>query len=385
MRRLLCLTALACSLLLPAPASAQDAPAPPPTVEIDPAQSPGISVVKDEATEAEKPLGPIGRTIEQAIPETGNEGIDKSTRTLSRSIANMIETGIAYLPQLVIAGLVLVATFFLVGFAGRFAGWLAKRAHLRSSLADLVRLVVRTVIWFVGLMLAAVIVFPGFGFGQLIATTGLLSIALGFAFQDIFENAFAGVLILWRFPLEIGDFIEVPSVNIMGRVEDIEIRMTQIRLTNGELVLMPNSTIYKNVVKVLTNQPKRRMTVACGIAYGEDVAEGRRVMREAVEGCPSVDQGGGHGVEVYAQAFGASSIDFEVTWWTGATPLEQRKSRDEVVEAVKAALDTAGIEIPYPYRTLTFSKNEPDIIEAIRGGGPRGGGSAASGAADREG
>ncbi len=216
-------------------------------------------------------------------------------------------------------------------------------------------------------MLAAVIVFPGFGVGNLIATTGLLSIALGFAFQDIFENAFAGVLILWRFPLEIGDFIEVPNVSIMGRVEDIEIRMTQLRLTTGELVLMPNSTIYKNVVKVLTNRDKRRITVACGIAYGEDVAEGRRVMREAVEGCPSVDRDGGHGVEVYAQAFGASSIDFEVTWWAGATPLEQRKSRDEVVEAVKAALDNAGIEIPYPYRTLTFSKNEPDIIEAIAG------------------
>ena len=284
----------------------------------------------------------------------------------------------AYLPQLVIALLVVVATFFVVSFAGRIASWLASRARLRSSLVDLVKLFVRIFFWFVGLMLAAVIVFPGFGFGNLIATTGLLSIALGFAFQDIFENAFAGVLILWRFPLEIGDFIEVPSVNIMGRVEDIEIRMTQLRLTNGELVLMPNSTIYKNVVKVLTDQDKRRITVACGIAYGEDVAEGRRVMKEAVEGCSTVDQSG-HEVEVYAQAFGASSIDFEITWWTGATPLEQRKSRDEVVEAVKAALDSAGIEIPYPYRTLTFSKNEPDIIEAVRGGG-----SAASSAADGE-
>ena len=369
-------TLLACVLLtLSPPAAAQDAPAPPapPTVEIDPSASDAISVVREEDTGPEKPMGPIASGVDALIPDTGVAGVDKSTETLARSIGGMVDTAVAYLPQVVIALLVVVATFFLVGLGGRLARWAARRAHLRASLADLVRLAIRTLIWFIGLMLAAVIVFPGFGVGNLIATTGLLSIALGFAFQDIFENAFAGVLILWRFPLEIGDFIEVPSVSIMGRVEDIEIRMTQIRLTTGELVLMPNSTIYKNVVKVLTNQAKRRVTVACGIAYGEDVAEGRRVMTEAVESCKSVDREHGHGVEVYAQAFGASSIDFEVTWWTGATPLEQRKSRDEVVEAVKAALDAAGIEIPYPYRTLTFSKNEPGIIQAVRGRAGSGG------------
>jgi len=61
-------------------------------------------------------------------------------------------------------------------------------------------------------------------------------------------------------------------------------------------------------------------------------------------------------VQIFAQAFGASSIDFEVTWWTGSSPLEIRRSRDEVVASVKRALDDAGIEIPFPYRTLTFKQ-----------------------------
>jgi len=46
-----------------------------------------------------------------------------------------------------------------------------------------------------------------------------------------------------------------------------------------------------------------------------------------------------------------------VTWWTGSTPLDIRHSRDEVITAVKRALDEAGIEIPFPYRTLTFAEN----------------------------
>jgi small-conductance mechanosensitive channel len=75
-------------------------------------------------------------------------------------------------------------------------------------------------------------------------------------------------------------------------------------------------------------------------------------------------------VQIFAQAFGASSIDFEVTWWTGSSPLEIRQSRDQVVAAVKRALDEAGIEIPFPYRTLTFKEPLETVVskdESISG------------------
>lgn len=69
--------------------------------------------------------------------------------------------------------------------------------------------------------------------------------------------------------------------------------------------------------------------------------------------------------------------------WTDSKPIEERRSRDELVEAIKKALDDAGIEIPYPYRTLTFSKNEPDIINAVAG--RVGGGASTGGAGDGDG
>ena len=140
--------------------------------------------------------------------------------------------------------------------------------------------------------------------------------------------------------------------------------MTKLRQTSGELLLIPNATIFKGNVNVLTNKPKRRIELAVGIAYGEDVAEGQTVILEAVKACDTVDQSGNF-PEVLASGFGASSIDFDIIWWTKSAPIETRRSRDQVIEAVKKALDDAGIEIPYPYRTLTFSPNEPDIIRAF--------------------
>jgi small-conductance mechanosensitive channel len=92
---------------------------------------------------------------------------------------------------------------------------------------------------------------------------------VGFAFKDIFENFFAGVLILWRFSFEHGDFIECQGIT--GKVENVSVRTTEIRLVSDELVVIPNSVLFKNPVEILTNRKKRRLTVISGVAYGENV------------------------------------------------------------------------------------------------------------------
>lgn len=337
-----------------------------PTIQIDPAAVEGIDVVGGEPEEVEpEAKGAIGETLEDLVPETGNESVDGAVNTFTDAVGGLVDGFIAALPQLVIALIVLVIAAFVARLASNLASRVMKKARMRESLRDLFLIFVRTAVWFAAIMIAAGIIFPGFGFAQLIATAGLASIAIGFAFQDIFENFFAGILILWRFPFENGDFIEVDG--LMGRVEDVEIRSTHIRKTNGELVIVPNSTIFKNNVTVLTNREHRRLELAVGIAYGEDVEKGRRVILEAVQSCDTVRKDAKP--EVLATAFGASSIDFDVIWWADARPLDARRSRDQLVEAIKKALDDAGIEIPYPYRTLTFSPNEPDIIKAVSGRG----------------
>ena len=109
---------------------------------------------------------------------------------------------------------------------------------------------------------------------------------------------------------------------------------------------------------VRTDRDLRRTTVICGVAYKENVDAARKVIEDAVAQVDSV-RDDVKDVQVFAQEFGDSSINFEVTWWTGSTPLDIRTSRDKVVAAVKAALDDAGIEIPFPYRTLTFDEPLP--------------------------
>ncbi|WP_417515864.1 mechanosensitive ion channel family protein [Minwuia sp.] len=266
-------------------------------------------------------------------------------------------------PQFAIAIGVLILTW-VVSRLGQFVLRRAlSRARMRPSLKTLLGNLLGLGVWIAGFMLAAVILFPNLTPASMIAGLGLGSIAIGFAFKDIFENFLAGLIILFRKEMRIGDHIEVEDEE--GVVDHITIRETHIRQTDGQLVIIPNAIILKNPLTIRTDLAQRRTTIICGVAYGEDVDESREVIRKAVESCDTVITDG-RPVQIFAQAFNSSSIDFEVTWWTGSKPVDIRTSRDQVVAAVKRALDDAGIEIPFPYRTLTFK--EPLSVDGLRAG-----------------
>ncbi|MEQ8848317.1 mechanosensitive ion channel [Botrimarina sp.] len=267
-----------------------------------------------------------------------------------RSLADLWEDFLARLPFLV-GGLVVLAATWLVS---RIVASVLRRVlasnRIRRSLRDLLIQLASVGVWVVGIIVAAVVIFPGMTPAKVLTGLGIGSVALGFAFKDIVENFIAGILILWRFPFDPGDFIACGDIE--GQVEDITVRMTLVRRTNGELVAVPNAKLFKEPVVVRTSRDIRRMTVPAGVAYEADADRARGVIRRAVESCQTVS--GKRPVEIFLTGLGSSSVDFEVTWWTGATPLDERRSRDEVVGAVKRALDEAGIEIPWPQRVVSF-------------------------------
>lgn len=276
-----------------------------------------------------------------------------ASKILIESVRQIAESFLSHLPNLVIAALVLLIFWALNHIANNIFSNLLSRLKIRNSLKELFRKIISISVWVFAILIAATIVFPSFTPSKILTVVGLSSIAVGFAFKDIFENFLAGILILLREPFQIGDFIECHGLE--GTVEDITIRDTNIRQVDGQRIVVPNAMLFKNPVYVRTDRDIRRITVICGVAYGEDVNKARKIIKDAVENLSSVIKK--KPVEIFAREFNSSSIDFEVTWWTGSSQLEIRRSRDEVVESVKKALDKAGIEIPFPYRTLTFKES----------------------------
>ncbi|MDA8585036.1 mechanosensitive ion channel family protein [Rhodobacteraceae bacterium] len=274
-------------------------------------------------------------------------------RILLEQLREIARISIELLPQIAVAIVVILLTAGLNKIVKHVAGRVFAKTKLRQSLKELFTLLMSIFVWVLGLMVAAVIVFPGLTPSSILAGLGIGSVAIGFAFKDVFENFLAGIIILFRREMRIGDIIECQGIE--GEVDHIAIRESHIRQTDGQLVIVPNSILFKNPVVVRTDRDLRRVTVICGVAYDVDVDEARDVICDAVSSCDTVVQDE-KPIQIFAQEFAESSINFEVTWWTGSRPVEVRTSRDQVVSSVKRALDTAGIEIPFPYRTLTFKE-----------------------------
>ena len=283
--------------------------------------------------------------------------------TLQDQLIGMGEGFVRALPGLAIALIVLLVTWIVARFAARIADLLIGKTDVRPSLKNLIDTLVRLVIWIVGIMIAAIVVMPGLTPASLFAGLGIGAVAIGFAFQDIFENFMAGVLIMLREKMRIGDIIECEG--IIGKVEHITLRETHVRKLSGEVTLVPNSMLFKNPVEILTDEVKRRHEVVVGVSYDTNLDHAADVIRRAVEGVEEVDSE--KTLDIFAQEFNASSVDFLVRWWAGSTPRSGWESKDKVVRAIKAGLDDAGIEIPFPYVTHTFKEKIPlgkDVGEA---------------------
>ncbi len=291
----------------------------------------------------------LAKTSHQELIQA-SDSIAEAVQTLQETLLDIWKSFLEHTPYLLAGTAVLILTWIIATLFSNLGHKFFGLRKIRKSLEDLIIRLITIGIWIGGLLLAAMFWFPGLTPTKALGGLGIISIAVGFAFQDIFENFFAGILLLWRFPFESGDFIECKG--ILGRVESVNIRMTQIRLTTGELVVVPNSTLFKNPVNILTNKPHRRVTITTGVAYGEDVSKSVKVIEKAIKSCDTVELS--KPVEIFPSAFGSSSIDIEVTWWTGNKPTDIRHSRGEVITTIKKGLDEAGIEIPFPYRTLTF-------------------------------
>jgi small-conductance mechanosensitive channel len=263
---------------------------------------------------------------------------------------------LAKLPTLLMALGALIVFVLLASIARALARRSAQRLVHDESLENLFGTLAHIGVLVIGVFCAAGVLFPGLSAGHLVSVLGLSSVAIGFAFKEIFENFLAGVLILAQRPFRIGDQIIVSGFE--GTIEDISIRSTSIKTYDSERIIIPNSELYNSPVQVRTAYDERRSKFATGIGYAEDIEAGREAIAEALASCETILED--PAPTVIVNGHGDSSVHFEVRFWTESRAGDVVAGRDEVATKVKYALDESDIEIPYPYRTVEFHDMSDD-------------------------
>ncbi len=185
------------------------------------------------------------------------------------------------------------------------------------------------------------------GFGTVLAAFatlgGAITLAVGFAAQDLIANFVAGVFIIQDKPFAVGDWIEWDGKD--GVVREIHMRVTKLDTFDNELVTVPNSDLANAAVVNNLANDRRRVSVGFGIGYDDDIDQGRDAI---VEEGARID-GALADPEPTAPVtdLGDSAVVLSGRIWIDPSERSYAVIRSQFVEAVKERFDAEGIDIPY--------------------------------------
>jgi small-conductance mechanosensitive channel len=268
-----------------------------------------------------------------------------------KKMQSMIDGFLIMLPNIVLALIVFAIFFYFGRQVKRVVRRVTRQHHQARNLGLVLGRLAQSAIVLVGLFIALSIVIPTLKAGDLVQLLGISGVAIGFAFRDILQNFLAGILILLTEPFRIDD--QIVFKNFEGTVENIETRATTILTYDGRRIVIPNAELFTNSVTVNTAFDKRRTEYDFSIGYGDDIDCAKQLMLEALYSVNEVLKDPAPDVLVLELA--ESTVKIRVRWWISPPRrIDDMRSRDKVICAIKKKLVENGIDLPYPTRQILF-------------------------------
>lgn len=252
----------------------------------------------------------------------------------------------AYAPY-VRAAIILVAGLVIARLVKR----VVKLRQLRSDQLAVVRRFASGAV--IGIAIASALAELGVNLSYLLGAAGVLTIAVGFAAQTAMSNLISGIFLLGERPFRVGDVIEVDGQR--GTVLAIDLLSVKLRTPDNLMVRIPTESLLKSVVSNITHYPIRRLNLPIGVAYHEDLERVEDILHAVADGIPECLQE--PAPRVIFLGFGDSSMNLQFSVW-----VTQEAYLDLLTGlpiAVKRAFDDAGVEIPFPQRTVHMPSARP--------------------------
>jgi small-conductance mechanosensitive channel len=270
---------------------------------------------------------------------------------LGGTFEEFVQSAVLFVPRLIAA---LVTFGLALLLSGLVARWVRRAVDKRIEDPEPCLLISRLARWAVivgGTLFALDQV--NFDITGFVAGLGIAGLTVGFALQDIARNFVAGVLLLVRQPIKIGDAVKIDAY--AGTVQAINTRDTIVKTWDGETVILPNVDVFGSAIVNYSERSYRRRTVRIGLGYGQDVAQATHTFLEAirrVEGV-AVDPP----VTVHAEELGDSALTLAARFWLNQETHSLFDVHSDVVGAVLEAAERKGIDLPYPTQTVRLQKS----------------------------
>ena len=264
-------------------------------------------------------------------------------------LQKVMETGMDYGLKLLGALAILIVGAFVIRMIVRSVERAIEKKEIDDTLKRFFLSALAILLWV--FVILAILAKFGVEIAPIIAGLGLVGFAIGFAVQGSLSNFAAGVMIMILRPFHTGDYVDVAGT--AGTVKEIGLLSCILTSPDNKMIVIPNAKIFGEVITNVTAYDTRRVDFSVGIGYGDDIDLAKKVCLDVI----SSDERVMADPEPMAAVveMGDSSVNLTVRGWTATS--DYWSVFWDCTEKMKKALDEAGVEIPFPQRTV-WMRNE---------------------------
>jgi small conductance mechanosensitive channel len=228
-----------------------------------------------------------------------------------------------------------------------------------SSLSRLLQGFLTTVVYWLTIAFGLMIVLAALGVNitPLFALVGGASFIIAFAMQETLGNLAAGLMIMIYRPFDEGDYVSVAGVS--GTVQRVSAVSTTVTTPDNQVIVVPNSKVWGDVITNVTASETRRVDLVFGIGYDDSIEVAQKTFEEIVAAHPCVLSDPPPLIRV--NALSDSSVDFVVRPWVNAT--DYWTVYWDLTRQMKEVFDEKGLTLPYPQTVMTIRQGDFRQIE----------------------
>ena len=270
----------------------------------------------------------------------------------------MWKASLKRLPRLGVAVAVLLLFLLVVRVVVNYFSKILS-SHMKPLLRDVASRILTILAILIGFYFALQIA----GLSRLATTvlggTGIAGLVAGIAFRDILENYLASILISIRNPFRIGDMVEINEHT--GVVEKVTTRGTVLMNLDGNHVQIPNSIVYKSIIRNYTANPNCRGMFEVGIGFDNEISSAQKIVFAILVEHPAVLDN--PEALVLVDSLGSATVKLKVYFWYDGTVHDKLKLKSSLTRLVKRAFEKENISMPDEAREVVFPQGVPVQME----------------------
>src|SRR6266498_5547809 len=249
------------------------------------------------------------------------------------------------IPNLITALVIFVASLYLARIISNI---LRRVLNKRKAPAGVTHILAQLTLWTIIVIGTITALQLFFNVTAFLTGLGILGFTVGFALQDVMKNFASGIILLLQQPFHVGELIGVKGFD--GTVMAIDLRSTEMRATDGRIIILPNADVLSNPIINYSRANQRRVDISLNLAHTSDPKTVRRIVLEAmqgVEGFMNMPE-----PMIVFNNLTNSALELNVNFWIDVTKNDPPHAKDDVILKVKSAFGDEGIEIPHPVQAV---------------------------------